>query len=236
MNKMIVEPAFWEVFPEGQLNILIVKGIDNHKTEVNEAYFADLLTNAMQEAKGFLKDEIFSQNEVIAEWREAFSKFKTKKGARSSIEALLKRVSQEKIFTPINLLVDCYNSISLKYGVPCGGEDSASINGALRLGIATGGEDFRPLGADKDAPALAGEFIYYDNEGAICRCLNWREAQRTLLTEETKDAILVIESINEKQSKRANQAMNELQKEIQTYFGAEATSFTLVKEKSEIAI
>lgn len=76
---MIVEPAFWEVFPEGQLNILIVKGIDNHKTEANEAYFADLLTNAMQEAKGFLKDEIFSQNEVIAEWREAFSKFKTKK-------------------------------------------------------------------------------------------------------------------------------------------------------------
>lgn len=46
----------------------------------------------------------------------------------------------------------------------------------------------------------------------------------------------MIESINEKQSKRANQAMNELQKEIQTYFGAEATSFTLVKEKSEIAI
>ena len=28
------------------------------------------------------------------EWRQAFTKFKTKKGARYSLEALLKRVSQ----------------------------------------------------------------------------------------------------------------------------------------------
>lgn len=39
--------------------------------------------------------------------------------------------------------------------------------------------------------------IYFDEQGAVCRCLNWREVQRTMLTEETKDAVLVIEAINE---------------------------------------
>jgi len=39
--------------------------------------------------------------------------------------------------------------------------------------------------------------IYFDEHGAVCRCLNWREVQRTMLTEETKDAVLVIEAINE---------------------------------------
>ena len=38
----------------------------------------------------------------------------------SSIEALLKRVSQERECNPINLLVDIYNSVSLSYAVPCG--------------------------------------------------------------------------------------------------------------------
>ena len=43
------------------------------------------------------------------EWRQAFTKFKTKKGARSSIEALLKRVSQGRECNLINPLVDLYN-------------------------------------------------------------------------------------------------------------------------------
>ena len=63
------------------------------------------------------------------EWRQAFTQFKTEKGARSSIEALLKRVSQGREFNPINPLVDIYNSVLLSYAVPCGEEDLAKIVG-----------------------------------------------------------------------------------------------------------
>ncbi len=48
----------------------------------------------------------------------------------------------------------------------------------------------------------------------VCRCLNWREAQRTMLTEETKDAVLVIEAIKEEQASRAREAMLELHTKI----------------------
>ena len=125
--------------------------------------------------------------------------------------------------------MDIYNSISLKYAVPCGGEDLHLINGDLHLGKAKGGEPFLPLGADDDSPALPEEIIYYDTEGAICRCLNWREAQRTMLTDETTDAILVMESINEEQAKRANQAMNEMKELMDAYFNTESTTITLNK-------
>ncbi|WP_426069879.1 phenylalanine--tRNA ligase beta subunit-related protein, partial [Escherichia coli] len=85
--------------------------------------YHQLLNEAAKEARNYLAEETFSQNEVIAQWRQAFTTFKTKKGARSSIEALLKRANQEREFFPINPLVDIYNSISLSFGVPCGGED-----------------------------------------------------------------------------------------------------------------
>lgn len=194
----------------------------------------DLLAKGKVAAKGFLLEETFSQSPVIAEWRGAFSQFKTKKGARSSIEALLKRVSQDREFHPINPLVDIYNSISLEFAVPCGGEDLQKIAGDIHLGQAVGGESFLPLGAEADAPALPGEIIYFDNEGAICRCLNWREAQRTMLTETTQEVIFFMESINSEQAQRANQAMQELKKRVAEYFGVEGNDFVVSVEESQV--
>lgn len=234
MTKFIADPTFWEVFPEAQINVLIVKGISNQQKQENDPYLIDLLAKGKEAAKGFLLEETFSQNPVIAEWRGAFSQFKTKKGARSSIEALLKRVSQDREFHPINPLVDIYNSISLEFAVPCGGEDLQKIAGDIHLGQAVGGESFLPLGAEVDAPALPGEIIYYDNEGAICRCLNWREAQRTMLTETTQEVIFFMESINSEQAQRANQAMQELKKRVAEYFGVEGTDFVVSVEESQV--
>lgn len=230
MQKVVVEESFWEVFPEAQILTLFVEGIDNQVKSEEVAYFTELLKQAEKAAKKFITEEPFSQNPVIAEWREAFSKFKTKKGARSSIEALLKRVNQGKTFTPINPLVDIYNSVSLTYGVPCGGEDVAKIVGALHLGKAQGGEAFLPLGSEKDAPALPEEIIYYDDEGAICRCFNWREAQRTMLTEATTEAILVIEALNPEQIEGGKVAMDELQRKIDEYFGVTSKQVILTKD------
>ena len=178
-----------------------------------------MLNKASKKALAFIPDEAFTQNQVIQEWRETFSQFKTKKGVRSSIEALLKRVSQGREFRPINPLVDLYNSISLTYALPCGGEDLVSILLDLHLGKAKGGEAFFPLGAEEDAPALPEEIIYYDEAGAVCRSLNWREAQRTMLTEGTRDAVLVIEAINPNQKERALEAIEALNQLIQDYFG-----------------
>jgi len=236
MEKFIVDTEFWTIFPEAQLNILVVKNIDNRSIEEEQHYFTELLGNACQEATKFLTQDSFSQNQIIQEWRQAFSKFKTKKGARSSIEALLKRVNQNKEFSPINPLVDIYNSISLKYALPCGGEDMGSINGDLHLGKAKGGESFLPLGANEDSPALPDEIIYYDNMGAICRCLNWREAQRTMLTNDTTDGILVIESINEEQANRANQAIKELKQLVDSYFKTESTVHVVTEENSTLIL
>ncbi|WP_125590975.1 B3/B4 domain-containing protein [Companilactobacillus jidongensis] len=217
-KQVIIDKEFWNLFPEGQINILTLNKIDNTVDEKDDPYFAGLLKDASKEAHKFLQDDTFRLNPVVDEWREALHKFKTKKGARSSIEALLKRVDQGKEFSPINPLVDIYNSISLEFAAPCGGEDLEKMNGDLHLGMAKGGESFKPLGADEDSPALEGEIIYYDNTGAICRCLNWREAQRTMLTEDTKNAVMVIESINAVQAKRADEAINKLKELTDGYF------------------
>lgn len=170
MKKFIIEDDFWELFPNAKIGIITCNGIDN--TIKDENQYKDMISQGEKEALTHLTNEEFSSNEVIKVWRDAFKKFKTKKGARSSIEALLKRVSTGKGLGTINPLVDIYNSISLKYAMPCGGEDMDKFIGDIRLTKATGDESFITLGADKSEPPYEGELVYKDDEGAICRCWN----------------------------------------------------------------
>lgn len=198
MSKFIIEEGFWELFPQAEIAVILVKGIDNteESAEPVRSDILQLLENANKNANQFILKEPISENEVIAVWREAFKKFKTKKSARCSIEALLKRIQKGKEVGCINPLVDLYNSVSLNYGLPCGGEDINTFAGDLRLTIAKGGESFLALGDEQYDDALAGEVVYKDDEGAVCRCWNWRDGQRTMLTEDTTDAFLIIESVD----------------------------------------
>lgn len=224
MKKFIIEDDFWELFPNSKIGIITCNSIDN--TIKDENQYKDMISQGEKEALNHLPNEEFSSNEVIKVWRDAFKKFKTKKGARSSIEALLKRVSTGKGLGTINPLVDIYNSISLKYAMPCGGEDMDKFIGDIRLTKATGDESFITLGSDKSEPPYEGEIVYKDDEGAICRCWNWRESVRTMLTEDTKNAFLCIELVDEKREKDFENALKELSQLVEENLGG----------KSEISI
>lgn len=217
MKSFIVEDDFWGIFPNAKIGVVICQGIDNSIKDREK--YDEMLLKAEQEALNYLQDSEFSNNEVIKIWREAFQKFKTKKGARSSIEALLKRVYNGNHIGNINPLVDIYNSISLRYALPCGGEDIDKFLGDIRLTKAVGNEEFIPLGTDENAPPYEGEIVYKDNNGAICRCLNWREAVRTMLTEGTKNALLCIELIDEKRVVEFENALKDLAKLVQDNLG-----------------
>lgn len=218
MNKVTVDESFWQLFPDAQVNILYADGIDNHDDAKNLEERQQLLSDATKAAEKFLTNDTFRLNPVIDQWRKAYQQFKKKKGARSSIEALLKRANQGRHFDPIDPMVDIYNSVSLTYGVPIGMEDRDHIQGDMHLGQVDGGQAFQPVGADEDEPTLPGEVCYYDEKGAICRCLNWRDGQRTMLTPDSKNVVAVIESVNADQAKRADEAMEQLRKLIIKYF------------------
>ncbi len=217
MKNFIIEDEFWSVFPNAKIGVVICHGIDNSVKDKEQ--YDEMLLKAEQEALKYLKDSEFSNNEVIKTWREAFQKFKTKKGARSSIEALLKRVYNGSHIGTINPLVDIYNSISLRYALPCGGEDIDKFVGDIRLTKAVGNEEFIPLGTDENAPPYEGEIVYKDNNGAICRCWNWREAVRTMLTENTNNAFLCIELTGESRVIEFESALKDLTKAVQDNLG-----------------
>lgn len=239
MRKFIVDENFWKIFPTAKIAVLTVKNVKElvQLDEKSAAEIKQLLDDANKKAKKYLPSDVISENPVIRVWREAYAKFPTKKGARCSIESLLKRVLHDHPVKTIAPTVDITNAISLKYAFPIGAENIDAFVGDIHVGIMKGGEDFWPIGSDKPEPPLAGEIAYYDEAGVICRCWNWRDGKRTEVTDETTTEFMAMECIEPERYSQLEEAIDELEDLLRRYVGAETMYKAILdKEHSEMNI
>lgn len=231
MSKFIADESFFEIFPDAKLGVLLIKNMENGESPDE---LKDLLLKSNEEAEKFITNPKFSDNEIIREWRDAYKKFKTKKKARCSIEALLKRVEKDNIVGPINALVDIYNSASLKFGLPCGAEDIDSFVGDLRLTLTDGGDEFYAIGSEENEPTKEGELCYKDDQGAVCRCFNWRDGTRTMINDDTKNTFLIMEILNEEKLETLNEALDFISELSEKYLNANVEKHIVDRKNNEI--
>ena len=91
-----------------------------------------------------------------------------------------------------------------------------------------GGEDFWPIGSDKAEPPLAGEIAYYDEEGVICRCWNWRDGKRTEVTDNTTIEFIAMECIEPNRVGELQEAVDKLASLLTQYVGAEVINKQII--------
>lgn len=204
-----IDSEIFEQYPGLLLGVLVLTGVNNsgQDDELNQQ-----LASAQAKVRQNLAGVTLSEHPRIASWREAYRAFGVKaKQYPSSIENLLKRVLKGEELRSINPLVDLYNVVSLRHLVPVGGEDLDALKGDLRLRVA--GEDepaVHLLGDNEAKPPKPGEVMYADDAGAICRRFNWKEADRSKLTEQTKRAVLVVEALPPVTEEELQAALDEL--------------------------
>lgn len=192
-----ISQDIFEKFPDTRIGIVIAKDLDNRSGNME---IAELLEKIQIGIKNNFDINALTENPSIAVWRKVYSEFGSKpRDFRSSIEALIRSVLNGRDVRSINKLVDIYNYASLKYILPVGGEDLDKVEGNLHLKFADGSEKFIPLGSNVEETAYEGEVIYCDDgKNVLCRRWNWRESDRTKITESTSNAIIVIEGFDEK--------------------------------------
>lgn len=140
-----------------------------------------------------LGDEAGDDSHIEA-WRAAYRGFGVNpRRARPSVDALRRRPE----LPAINQVVDAYNTVSVRYALPIGGEDLDAYDGPARLVRATGTEPFDTV---KDGAAVVehpepGEVVWRDDAGVTCRRWNWRQCTRTHITEQTKNALFILERL-----------------------------------------
>lgn len=239
MKKFVTEDSFWNLFPGASLGVVVAKGMRSadQVSPEDATEIEQLLARANAQAERHLESPTLSENAPVRVWRQAYQRFKTKRGARCSIENLLKRVLKGNPVGSISPAVDIYNAISLKYALPLGGEDIDAFQGDLRLLITQGGDGFIPLGENaENDPTLPGELCYVDDAGAVCRCWNWRDGVRTMLTESTTNAFLILESVDPARHDDLAAALDDLAARTQAALGGEMESHIVTKDSPAIAL
>jgi DNA/RNA-binding domain of Phe-tRNA-synthetase-like protein len=231
--KFSIDQKIFEKFSGLTVGAVVVRGVNNagEKAEV-----MNLLREEEQTVRERVKREELGTHPKVVAWREAYRAFGAKpKEHLSSVENLYRRVLDGVDLRHINTLVDVYNYISLKYMLPVGGEDLEKVQGDIRLAFAGSNEPPVLLLGDKELKTpKEGEVIYRDDAGAVCRRFNWREADRTKLTEETTQAVLVIEGLPPTTKSEVEKALSELENFVQRYCGGESAVYILDQGNHEI--
>lgn len=234
MNLIITDTIFND-FPELVLGVVILHGVDNSQ---DKPEITDMLRQAESALAGKFGSIPVIEHPHIATWREAYRKFGAKpKDYPSSIENLTRRVLNGAKIGHINNLVSLYNTVSLNHILPVGGEDLDKIKGNILLTRAGDDEPAIILLGEKEARApREGEIIYKDDAGAICRRWNWKEADRTKLMPETKNAFLVIEALPPVPRETVETAIHELADLVRQYCGGKVSTAFLDKDNREVKL
>lgn len=135
----------------------------------------------------------------IAAWRKAYRAFGIKRTSyRSSVERLIKNVLAARPLPTINGFVDAYNTVSLTHVLCLGADDLDHVVGDVAFRVARPGDSFIDMGAEEGEdpydPPKEGEIVYADAEKVLCRRWNWRQDARSIITPETRRALVTVQS------------------------------------------
>jgi DNA/RNA-binding domain of Phe-tRNA-synthetase-like protein len=231
--RIKISDNIFEKYPDLEISAIKISELNNQGENSEIDVKIKELVDALRRD---INPEKLNEIPSIAKWRETYKSFGAKPSDfRNSAEALLKRILKKDLYK-INKLVDLYNYISLKYCLTVGGEDIDSIIGDLVLDFANGHEEFMPLGETENLSPWQGEVIYKDNKGTICRCWNWREGDRTKLTKDTKNAVIVIENLLPEEKEKLTKAENEFRELAEKYCGCNCKIFRLNNKLREVEI
>jgi DNA/RNA-binding domain of Phe-tRNA-synthetase-like protein len=237
VTKLIISADIFAAFPEVQIGVVAFEGVSNAGESPE---LLALLRREEDDAIGRLGSAPVTDHPHVAPWREAYRRFGAKpKDHPSSIENLLRRVVKGHRLRHVNLLVDLYNAVSLRHLVPVGGEDLATVDGDVALRFATYSEpSVRLIGEPLEAarPPKPGEVIYADRAGALCRRWNWKEADRTKLTETTTRGFLVVEGLPPVDRARVEAALKDLAELIVRHCGGASRASILDRANPDTAL
>ncbi len=213
--KLTIADSVIAQFPDVKLGLLVIHNLNNAKG-TNESF--TFLCETAEQMRKQLDMESLLQNPKINDWREAYRKFGAKPSEfRSSVEALLRRVLQNKDMPNISNLVNIYNAISIKHLLPAGGDDLDKVEGDILLTVAQGNELFTGFHSEQSETARVGEVIYKDDKEVLCRRWNWRECAKTMMTKDTKNVCIVLEGLQSTTNLELSAAISELQHVLSTY-------------------
>jgi DNA/RNA-binding domain of Phe-tRNA-synthetase-like protein len=166
-------------------------GIDN-----SERYpdFLKMYRDTMDGKLSELSESFFAEDSILQGFRDLHSAVgRSNRTYVSSPENLLKNLKKRGSLPSINLLVDIYNTISIKTHLALGAHDLERVSGNIRLSLTSGSEKFVPLGSSSSKPITDGEYGYIDDSDEILCRMEVRQVEKTKITDKSRNVFFIVQ-------------------------------------------
>lgn len=204
--KISISPSVFKKYPETVEYVVVLRDGNNMTSRSRE--IIEFMEVVQKEIRNTPPDE--KNEKRFALWNEIYSEVanasgqdlfhKTESGEytmKASHIALLERVLSGKDLPNINPIVNYYNSFSLKYGIPAGGEDLKKIYGDFELRETRTDELFLGIAESKITELPAKEIVWADQFGPTCRMWNWRQSERDKVDKYSTDIVFVFDCVKQ---------------------------------------
>ncbi|MCD9186460.1 MAG: hypothetical protein LUM44_08500 [Pyrinomonadaceae bacterium] len=179
------------------------KRTDPEFEKMKEQFIEELLPN--------LSEEKIKENPILEGFRQLHQLVgKSNRKNISSPENLYRNLLKNKQLPSINLIVDIYNLISVKFFLAIGAHDLEKVSGNIHLRLTKGTEKFLPLGSDSLKQVGIGEYAYIDDDDDIICYLETKQVEKTKVTENSTDCFFIIQGNSATESDYLKSAADEL--------------------------
>jgi lysyl-tRNA synthetase, class I len=187
-----INPEFKKAYPSAVIGLAVIKGVSIKK---NNAGLQSEINEFIASQTGLTTSKIGNYPEIKSYrriYKETGMDWHSK---RPSPEALLRRVAQGKGLYTINACVDAYNLAVMKNRVSAGAFDLDQVRFPTVLRFAKKGDKITLLGDKKPTYYDEGSVAYFDKIGGYNIHFNYLDAERTKVTENTKNLWINVDGI-----------------------------------------
>jgi len=219
-------------YPSVSIGVAIIKGVKILKSDENLEKAKNELLNSLTD----LTTEQLGLSPEVISYRKLYKETGVDwHSRRPSPEALLRRVALNKGLYTVNTCVDAYNLIVMKNRVSVGAFDADNIVFPTVLRFAKEGEEIHLLGDENPTKYKAGEIAYFDQKGGFNMDFNYRDAQRTMVTEKTTNLYINVDGVYDVTREKVERTLQETIEIIQNYCGGKVEKAGIVRQSHAAA-
>jgi lysyl-tRNA synthetase class 2 len=224
-------------FPGYRRVMLLCEGMDNAS---ESPFLTELLRSWEKKIREDPFLESYKEHPSIAAWQEAFRALEVNPNKYPpSVANLVKRVRSGKDLPFINPLVCLFNIISMKYLIPCGGDDLRNVQEGVLLCLASGEERYVPLGQpDMTEYPDPGEVVLKDVQSGeiFCRKWCWKNGERSKIDTDSSRVAINLDCMPPVELSTVQSAGEELAGLIREQCGGSVGVHLLTPESPRVAI
>ena len=225
--RMQLSPEIVRGFAGYRRFVVVALGIDNQAGGERAAAF---LEEQQERVRADRKLEQPREVSRIAAWRQAFQSLGEDADVTPpSIQALVEGIKAGRSIGTHNTAVALLNAISLKYLLPCGGDDLDKVEGNLALRPARGDELFVAFDGNRVERPPKGEIVLADKRKVLCRRWVWKQGVHTTIDAESINVAIDVDVLPVIAEEEGRRAAEELAERIRELAGGEVSVHLLAE-------